>query len=160
MLLCLRKGRWRRRSKSTFNTRSSSKQPQTGWTKNELPLDLAVEASDCNQPGARIFVFLLLGNHKVSRAAKGKFALVSAGNPSILTTTTKCPAYFVITAEIMGLLCFYVTCEKKCWKKLFSKLKQVSLFSTCSTLCLPEREQVYNTVSGFCAVCTVQRRVV
>lgn len=53
-------------------------------------------------------MFLLLGNHKVSRAATGKVALLSAGNPSILTMRTKCPVYFEITADIMGLLCFYV----------------------------------------------------
>lgn len=111
---CVQKERWRRRSEATFNTWLATKQPQTGWTKNKLPLDLIGEASDCIQPGARIFVFLLLGNHKVSRAATGKVTLVSAGNPSILLMRTKCPAYFVMTAGIMGRLCFLCSERKRC----------------------------------------------
>lgn len=67
-------------------------------------------------------MFLLLGNHKVSRAVRGKVALVSAGNPSISTMRTKCPAYFVIAAKMIGLLCFYLKGEKKHRKRLFSKL--------------------------------------
>lgn len=157
MLPRVRKGRRRRRSKAALNTPSTSKRPQTGWTKNKLPLCLAAEAPDRIQPGARIFVFLLLGYHEVSRAAIGKVAAVSAGNSSRLSMRTKCPAYLVIKAEIMGLLCFYVLWEKKHWKRLFSKLIQVS---TCSTLCSPERVWIDNIVSGFCAACTAQRRAV
>lgn len=81
--------------------------------KNKLPMDLTAGASDCIQPGGRIFVFLLLGNHKASRAAKGKVALVSAGNASILLMRTKCRAFFVVTAGIMGGLCFHVKLEEK-----------------------------------------------
>lgn len=79
-----------------------SNQAASDWLKekkrSQLPLDLTAEASDCIQPDARIFVFLLLGNHKVSRAATRKVALASACNPLLLTIGTKCTAYFVAKA--------------------------------------------------------------
>lgn len=110
MLPRVRKGRRRRRSKAALNTQSTTKQPQTGWTKNKLPLRLAAEARDRIQPGARIFVFLLLGYHEVSRAAIGKVAAVSAGNSLRLNMRTKCPAYLV---QKLWDCCVFMSCEKK-----------------------------------------------